>query len=74
METNPMGGTVEKLYLTIAEAAEWSGVGEKKLRSYVNSIDPPPMLRIGKKVLIQRSKLPLYLESKQEVVWVGSDL
>ena len=71
MDASSTNGSVEKLYLTIAEAAEWSGVGEKKLRSYVNSIDPPPMLRIGKKVLIQRSKLPLYLESKQDVIWVG---
>lgn len=59
---------MEKLYLTVAEAAEWSGLGEKAMREFVNSIDPPPHMKVGnKKVLIQREKLPAYLEGKQAV-------
>lgn len=58
---------MEKLYLTIQEAAEYAGIGEKTMRDFVNSSDPPPYMRVGKKVLIQRKKLPDYLESKQEV-------
>ena len=58
---------MEKLYLSIKEAAEWAGFSEKKMRDLVNSIDPPPHMKVGKKVLIQRAKLPEYLESKQAV-------
>lgn len=54
--------------MTVAEAAKWSGIGVKRIRSYVNSADPPPMLRVGRKVLIQRDAFPRYLERKQEVV------
>ena len=62
---------MEKLYLTVEEAAKWSGIGIGRIREMVNSIDPPPLFRAGNKVLIQREKFPLYLESKQEVVWNG---
>lgn len=58
---------MEKLYLSIPEAAEYAGIGEKAMRAYVNGIDPPPYLRQGRKVLIQREALAAYLEEKQEV-------
>ncbi len=56
-----------KLYLTTAEAAEWSGIGEKAIRDMLNSIDPPPFIRIGSIRKIQAAKFPEYLEKKQEV-------
>ena len=58
---------MDKLYLTIPEASEWAGIGEKTMRGFVNSDDPPPHLKIGAKVLIQRAKLAEYLEGKQTV-------
>ena len=59
--------TVEKLYLTIDEAAEYAGIGQKAMREMVNSQDPPPLLRLGAKRLIQREGLAPYLERKQEI-------
>ena len=58
---------LEKLYLTFTEAAEYTGIGEKTLRDFAHSDDPPPYIKIGKKVMLQRAKLPDYLERKQEV-------
>ena len=55
------------LYITIPQAAEMSGIGERTLRDWLNSADPMPYLRIGNKRLIQRDALPEYLEAKQEV-------
>lgn len=56
-----------KLYLTITEAAQYAGIGEHTMRDFLDSADPPPYLRIGRKRLIQASALAGYLERKQEV-------
>ena len=55
------------LYLSVEQAAEFTGIGQRTLRDWLNSADPPPFIRIGAKRLIQRDALPAYLESKQEV-------
>lgn len=55
------------LYVSTVEAAEISGVGEKKWRDWLNSADPPPYLRVGVKRMIQRDGIAPYLEGKQEV-------
>lgn len=55
------------LYLSVEQAAEFTGIGQRTLRDWLNSTDPPPFIRIGAKRLIQRDALPAYLESKQEV-------
>lgn len=55
------------LYLSIDEAAEYAGIGQKTMREYANSSDPPPYLRIGSTKKIQASALEAYLERKQEV-------
>ncbi len=55
------------LYLSVEQAAEFSGIGQKTLRDMMNSADPPPFLKIGAKRLIQRDAFPKYLERKQEV-------
>lgn len=57
----------EKLYLTIEEAADYVGVGERYMRDLVNSIEPPPYLRIGNKRLLQKAALERYFEGLQEV-------
>ena len=58
---------MKKLYLTVAEAAAYVGIGEKTMRDYVNSSDPPPLLKVGGKSLLQRKALAGYFESKQQV-------
>ena len=55
------------LYITAKQAAEYSGIGEKTIRDYMNSADPMPYLQIGNKRLIQTAALESYLESKQEI-------
>ena len=55
------------LYLTVAQAAEYAGVGEKRMREWVNSADPPPYLRVGREKHVETAALPGYLERKQEV-------
>lgn len=55
------------LYLSTEQAAEMSGIGQKQIRDWLNSTDPPPFIRIGAKRLIQRDAFPVYLEARQEV-------
>ena len=57
----------EKLYVSIPEAAEIVGVGEKYMYDLVNGINPPPFLKVGNKRLLQRAALPDYFERLQEV-------
>lgn len=66
----------DPLYLTIEEAASYTGIGESAMRSYVNSVDPPPMLVIGNKGgkrLIERAGLVDYLRGKQNYVFSEAD-
>lgn len=58
----------EKLYLSIKEAASYVGIGENAMRQYVNSADPPPHMKLGKKVLVQKAGLAPYFEKRQEVI------
>ena len=58
---------MDKLYLSIPEAAEFVGIGEKYMRDLVNSSNPPPHLRVGNKRLLQKAALAGYFESLQEV-------
>jgi excisionase family DNA binding protein len=55
------------LYITVQQAAEMSGIGEKTIRDWLNSSNPMPYIKIGAKKLIQRDALPEYLKSLQEV-------
>ena len=55
------------LYVTVPQAAEMSGIGEKQIRDWLNSNDPMPFIRVGTKRLIQRDAFPKYLEKLQEV-------
>lgn len=57
---------MEKLYLTIEEAAQYVGIGEKTLREYMDD-EPIPYLRVGNRKLLQRAALAEYFERKQEV-------
>lgn len=58
---------MEKLYLNVEEASKYVGVGIRYMRNLLNSDDPPPYLKVGKKRLLQREALPIYFEARQEV-------
>ena len=58
---------MEKLYLSVDEAAEYVGVGVKFMRDLLNSRCPPPHLKVGSKRLLQKAALAGYFESLQEV-------
>lgn len=55
------------LYMNVRDAAAYVGIGEKALRDYVNSADPPPYLMNGKKLMLQVAALADYFEERQEV-------
>ena len=56
--------TNETLYLTVDEAAAYAGVGQKYMRDLVNSSDPPPLMRIGKRC---SSSVPLWRATSNSV-------
>lgn len=58
---------MDKLYLTVKEAAEYVGIGIKAMHNYVNSSDPPPYLVVGKQKRLQKKALEPYFENLQEV-------
>ena len=55
------------LYLNAEQAAKWANVGVGYVYDCLNSADPPPHLKVGKKRLIQAEAWPGYLEKRQEV-------
>ena len=57
----------ETLYLSVEDGAKYVGIGVKAMRDFVNSKDPPPLMRIGKKVMLQKAGLAPYFEQRQEV-------
>lgn len=61
------GGEVDVLYLNVRDAAKYVGIGEKAMRDYVNSSDPPPYLMNGNKVMLEKAALAPYFKGKQEV-------
>lgn len=58
---------MDKLYLSVPEAAEYVGVGERYMYDLVNGSNPPPYLLVGRKRLLQKAALENYFESLQEV-------
>lgn len=58
---------MDKLYMTVNEAAAYVGIGPKEMRKRVNSSDPPPYLEVGNRKLLQVSGLAPYFERKQAV-------
>ena len=58
---------MDKLYLSVEEAAEYVGIGRDALYDLLNGANPPPYLRLGKKRLLQKAALAEYFEELQEV-------
>ena len=58
--------TMDKLAMTIEEAAVYTGIGRNTLRQLVKW-EKVPVLRIGKKVLIKTDVLNQFLEVNQGV-------
>ena len=61
------GGEVDALYLNVRDAAKYVGIGEKAMRDYVNSADPPPYLMNGNKIMLEKAALAPYFKERQEV-------
>lgn len=61
------GGEVDVLYLNVRDAAKYVGIGEKAMRDFVNSKDPPPYLMNGNKVMLEKAALAPYFRERQEV-------
>lgn len=51
----------QKLLLTVEEAAEYSHIGEKKIREMMNDIDCNFAFRKGTVMLIKRTKFEQYI-------------
>ena len=58
---------VDVLYLNVRDAAKYVGIGERAMRDYVNSSDPPPYLMNGNKVMLEKAALAPYFKERQEV-------
>lgn len=61
------GGEVDVIYLNVRDAAKYVGIGEKAMRDFVNSKDPPPYLMNGNKVMLEKAALAPYFRERQEV-------
>lgn len=59
--------TIEKIALSIEEAADYTGIGRNTLRDLVEW-KKIPVLRVGRKVLIKKDILEKFLEIN-EGVW-----
>ena len=53
----------QKMNLTIAEAAEYSNIGQKKLRELVELPHCPFVLHSGRNILIKRVAFEKYIDS-----------
>lgn len=57
-----------KLYVSIDQAAEITGVSRDRLRRWAaDRVDPIPQLQCGSKVLLRTAALPAYLARKEAV-------
>lgn len=57
----------EKLTLSIADAAAYSGIGEKKLREIVRQPECNFALRIGQRTAIKRKLFERFLEESETI-------
>ena len=57
---------MDVLYLDVKDAAKYVGIGVNTMRNFVNSDDPPPFMRVGKKVMLEKAALAPYFKERQE--------
>lgn len=57
----------DKIYLTVKEAAAYSGIGEKKIREIAQRPGSPFGVRNGSRVLINRKRLETYSDTINEI-------
>lgn len=57
----------EKSYLTLEEAAAYSGIGINRLRKLSDSEDCPFVLWVGSKRMLKRRKLDEYLDQMYSI-------
>ena len=58
---------MDKLYLTIPEAAAYVGIGENLMRDIMNSRDHPRFLRVGNFKRISKESLREWFAGKEEM-------
>ena len=57
----------EKLNLTIKEAAEYSNIGEQRIRQLTTTVKCPFVLYVGNKTLIIRKEFEKYITQQLDV-------
>lgn len=57
----------KKLYLSITEAAEYSGIGINTIQNLVRKKDCPFVLMVGRKRMIQRKGFEEYLAEQNQI-------
>lgn len=57
----------EKACLTMREAAEYSNIGEKKIRSIVKNQECDFVLKVGAKTLIKRKPFERFLDQSYQL-------
>lgn len=57
----------EKAYLTLAEAAEYTGIGVNKLRVITDQDYCDFVLWVGNRRMLKRTKLVEYLDSQNQI-------
>lgn len=57
----------KKACLTIEEAAEYTGIGQTKLRSLVRQKKCPFSMPIGNQILIVREKFDAYIKGRKRI-------
>ena len=70
MAANKVTGNIplgEKLNLTVAEAAVYTGLGQVRIRKLLKEPDCPFLLKLGShRILVRRKELEDYLKSKND--------
>ena len=56
---------MDKLYLSIPEAAQYVGIGENLMRDIMNSRDHPRYLKVGNYKRISKDALREYFEKRE---------
>ena len=63
MKEVPRVDIKDKILLTVAEAAAYSGISERTLRNRIQECDYDFILKNGTKIMFKREKFKKYLES-----------
>lgn len=57
----------KRLYLTINEASEYSGIGINTIQNLVRKDDCPFVLKVGRKKMLNREGFEKYLAKQEQI-------